>query len=333
MEYALKSCAGMEKSMSVDVIVPVYKPDSKLECLLKMLVTQTVKPDNIFLLNTEMEPGYLTKDVEVRVKKAIQGMVIEGSGQVNIRILPIKKEEFDHGATRHYGATLSSSDYLLFMTHDAVPKDNNLIEKLLEPFYDPNVSAAYARQIAYPEADLVETYTRIFNYPKNSYTKSKEDLNRLGIKTYFCSNVCAIYKREQYEELEGFVRKTIFNEDMIFAAKLINAGYKVAYASDAVVYHSHNYNAKEQFHRNFDLGVSHREYKQLFEGVSSESEGIKLVKDTISFLWDQKEYVEMIKFLVQCGAKYTGYFMGKNYTILPENMILWCSMNKGYWRK
>ena len=54
-----------------------------------------------------------------------------------------------------------------------------------------------------------------------------------GIKTFFCSNVCAAYRREIYEELGGFVRHTIFNEDMIYAAKAVEAGYSVAYAADA----------------------------------------------------------------------------------------------------
>ena len=58
-------------------------------------------------------------------------------------------------------------------------------------------------------------------------------LRRLGIKTFFCSNVCAAYRREIYEELGGFVKHTIFNEDMIYAAKAVEAGYAIAYAADA----------------------------------------------------------------------------------------------------
>ena len=51
------------------------------------------------------------------------------------------------------------------------------------------------------------------------------------------------------------MEKTIFNEDMIYAADLIHAGYGIAYAADAKVVHSHNYSCSQQFHRNFDLGV------------------------------------------------------------------------------
>lgn len=318
--------------MSVDVIVPVYKPDHKFERLLKMLVQQTNKPNNIFILNTEVVPEYSTPVIKQRIEDAVSGMRIPGSGQINIEVFTIHRDEFDHGGTRHYGASLSSADYLLFMTQDAVPKNESLIEKLLEPFYDETVAAAYARQLADPSANATEIYTRIFNYPEHGFIKSKEDKDRMGIKTYFCSNVCAIYRRKTYEELGGFVNRTIFNEDMIFASKLIEDGYRIAYAADAKVTHSHNYNVKEQFHRNFDLGVSHNEFKEIFQSVPSESEGIKLVKRTISFLADRREYVAIIEFIIQSAAKYIGYFMGKHYSYFPKSFILWCSMNKGYWR-
>ena len=318
--------------MNVDVIVPVYKPDHKFECLLRMLVQQTKQPSNIIVLNTEILPEYSTSAIKQRIEKAVKDMQIPGTGEINIEVHSIKKQNFDHGGTRKYGASLCKSNYFLCMTQDAVPKDNKLIEKLLEPFSDGSVAAAYGRQLADESAGIIETYTRIFNYPEIGSVKSKEDKKRLGIKTYFCSNVCAIYRRDCYEEVGGFVEKTIFNEDMILASKLIEKGYRIAYAADAKVIHSHNYSASEQFHRNFDLGVSHLEFKEIFSSVPSESEGIKLVKRTISYLADQKEYLAIIDFIVQSAAKYFGYFMGKHYIYLPMKLVRACSMNKGYWR-
>ncbi len=124
----------------------------------------------------------------------------------------------------------------------------------------------------------MERYTRQFNYPEQPSVKTKADLLRLGIKTYFCSNVCAAYKRDIFEQLGGFVNHTIFNEDMIYAAGVIQAGYAITYAADAKVFHSHNYSGWQQFTRNFDLGVSHVQYPAVFDGVPPEGEGMKLVK-------------------------------------------------------
>ena len=80
--------------------------------------------------------------------------------------------------------------------------------------------------------------------------KTKEDLDRLGIKTFFCSNVCSLAK-EKYLELGGFVKHTIFNEDMILAGTMIKQGGKIAYCAKAKVIHSHNYSAFQQFHPEF----------------------------------------------------------------------------------
>jgi rhamnosyltransferase len=193
------------------------------------------------------------------------------------------------------------------------------------------VAVAYARQLPYEDCREIEKYTRGFNYPDSSRIKSKDDINELGVKTFFCSNVCAAYNREIYEELGGFVKKAIFNEDMIFAGHAVNAGYRVAYEAEALVYHSHNYTCMQQFRRNFDLGVSQAQHPEIFKAVSSESEGMRLVKRTAAYLAEIKKKRLIPYLIVSSGFKYIGYQLGKRYESLPEGMVLWCSSNKAYW--
>ena len=169
-------------------------------------------------------------------------------------------------------------------------------------------------------------------FPMVTTSMTKDDLPVYGIKTFFCSNVCAAYKRDIYQKLGGFVRKAIFNEDMIYAGRLIQEGYAVAYAADAKVIHSHNYSCMQQFHRNFDLGVSQAEHPEIFAGVPSEGEGIKLVKKTINYLIQKRKIWLIPGVILQSGCKYAGYLSGKNYRKLPRKMILWCTMNREYWK-
>ena len=77
---------------------------------------------------------------------------------------------------------------------------------------------------------------------------------------------------------------------MIFAAGAVKAGYGIAYVPEAKVYHSHHYTNMEQLRRNFDLGVSQADHPEVFAGVPSESEGIKLVKQTIAHLRERKKF-------------------------------------------
>ena len=84
--------------------------------------------------------------------------------------------------------------------------------------------------------------------------------------------------------ISSFEKKTIFNEDMIFAGKIILNGGGIAYVPEARVIHSHNYGNMEQLRRNFDLAVSQAEHPEIFALASSESEGMKLVKQTAQYL-------------------------------------------------
>lgn len=300
----------------IDVIIPVYKPGKELSRLLQMLMKQTVKPSRILLVNTEQE--------------LFDDHCLEGTE--GVEVIHIRKKEFDHGGTRHMAAMKLQGAFLLFLTQDAVPADTHVIEELHKAFEDPQVAAAYARQLPAKDCSVLERYTRSFNYSEHSRVKRAEDLPELGIKTFFCSNVCAMYRRSAYEQLGGFERKTIFNEDMIFAGRLIQQGYAVAYCADAKVVHSHNYSCKQQFHRNFDLGVSQAEHPDIFQMARSESEGIKMVKQSAMHLIKIRK-PHLIPYLVlQSGCKFLGYRLGKSYEKLPRWMIKRCTMNLDYWR-
>ena len=307
---------------TVDVIIPTYKPDKKLIQLLDWLSKQTVSVQKIILVNTE----------EKYWERFIYGSDFNEKYK-NVCVYHHSKREFNHGNTRNKGVRLSDSDVFVMMTQDAVPKDDMLIENLLEALEQEQVSVAYARQLPEENCREIEKFTRSFNYPEQARIKAKEDLQKLGIKTYFCSNVCAAYKRTDFLELGGFIKHTIFNEDMLFAYKVIQAGKRIAYAADAQVVHSHNYSAKEQLKRNFDLGVSQADHPEVFADVPSESEGIKLVKKTISHLVKQRKWLQIPLLFVHSGCKFFGYRLGKMYGKLPKKLVLKLTMNKEYWRQ
>lgn len=307
----------MEQNRSVDVLIPTYKPDQKCVQLVRRLLKQSVAVHRIYLIDTDT--GIFPEE--------LYGI----SDRVLIhRILP---EVFDHGGTRNLGAELSDAEILVYMTQDAVPADEYLIERLVEGFEEERVGAVYARQLPAEDCQLIERYTRGFNYPKTSRLKSAEDLPVLGIKTYFCSNVCAAYRRDVYVQMGGFVKKTIFNEDMILAGKMIQNGWSIYYAADAKVIHSHNYNCRQQFHRNFDLAVSQADHPEIFEGVPSEGEGMRLVKDTAVYLIKIKKPWLILSLVWKSGFKYLGYQLGKHYKKLPRWLVLKCTMNPRYWKE
>ena len=307
--------------MEIDVIIPVYKPGKELFTLLDKIGSQSVPVHQVILLNTE----------EKYFEQLIYGTRFLETYQ-NVKIYHVSKREFDHGGTRRMGVKKSTADIFVMMTQDAMPADDRLFENLIRPLQG-NVAVSYARQLPNEDCAPVERYTRDFNYPAKSRIKSAKDLDTLGIKTFFCSNVCAAYRREIYEELGGFVKHTIFNEDMIYAAKAVENGYEIAYAADAEVFHSHNYSNGQQFHRNFDLGVSQAEHPEVFAAYPSESEGKRMVKDVTAYLRKNQMSGKLPHFYIQCACKYAGYLFGKNYRRLPKCWVLAFTSNKEYWKQ
>ena len=307
--------------MKIDVIIPVYRPGAKLLVLLERLEKQTVPVNRIILMNTE--------------EKYFQQLVYGTSfyeHHEKVEVHHLSKKEFDHGGTRRKGVAKSEAEIFVMMTQDAMPADDRLIEHLTAPFTAPEIACSYARQLPRTDCRDLERYSRSFNYPEHSSVKTKADLPTLGIKTYFCSNVCAAYRRDVYEKLGGFVQKTIFNEDMIYAGTAVQAGYGVAYTAEAQVIHSHNFTAVQQFHRNFDLGVSQAQHPEIFAGVPSESEGKKMVLQTARWLCQQGKPHRLVTLSVQTVAKYAGYLLGKHYRKLPKALVLTFSDNKAYWK-
>ena len=307
----------MEKA---DIIIPVYKPDGKFLTLIEKLGKQSVLPNRIIIMNTE--------------QKYYDRLIYGTSFQKEHRDMVVKhlsRREFDHGRTRNRGVQYSDTDFFIMMTQDAVPADEYLVERLLEQLGNENVAVAYARQLADGDSSEIENYTRNFNYPEQSKIKTKADLETLGIKTFFCSNVCAAYNRKIFDELGGFVKHTIFNEDMIYAARAVEAGYGIAYTAEARVIHSHDYSNRKQFQRNFDLGVSQAQHPEVFAAYPSESEGIRLVRQLIRHLRESGHRSQIPHVMMQSGARYIGYQLGRHYRALPDKMVVRMSNNKEYW--
>lgn len=308
--------------MKTDIIIPVYHPDEKLVRLLKGLKSQTVRPDNIIIMYTRLSE-----------RDHISPHLIELAMEVSeLKVYELSADEFDHGGTRAEAVRHSDADIFIMMTQDAVPADDMLIENLIRHLLNSEIGAAYGRQIADSDSSPAECFTREFNYPDESVIKGKEDLDRLGIKTFFCSNVCAAYRRDSYDKLGGFIERTIFNEDMIYAHKLIMNGYRIAYSADARVIHTHEYKPMQQLHRNFDLAVSQAEHPEVFMGISSESEGAKYIRSAFSYFREIHRSYLIIPFIWGCCFRYMGYLLGKNYKKLPARMVRTLCMNKGYFR-
>lgn len=299
---------------NVSVIVPTYNAQSTLENLLKMLAEQDCESFEIIIIDSSS-----TDDTHIISRRYTNNIIV------------IPQQEFDHGGTRAKAVSIAKGEILIFFTQDAIPSDENTIQNILEAFSEPSISCVCGRQLPHHDANPIAIHARQFNYPNLSQVKSDQNIEKLGIRVAFMSNSFAAYRRETYEKLGGFPSNTILAEDMYLAAKMVLAGYKVAYCAEATVYHSHNYTPLDEFRRYFDTGVFHACEPWIQEQLGGTSgEGAKFVISELKYLANCAP-LWIPRALFTTGCKLLGYKLGKNYKKLPKSWCIKCSMFKSYW--
>lgn len=250
-----------------------------------------------------------------------------------VQVIPTS--QFNHGSTRNLAldyAREANAEVMVFLTQDALLSRTDALEKIIAVFAkDPKIAAAYGRQLPHDDATGIASHARLFNYKEDSYVYGKEDIPKVGLKTVFMSNSFSAYRTAVFAELGGFPANTILGEDMYFAAKAVLAGYKVAYAADAVVQHSHNYTIKEEFKRYFDIGVFHCDepwIRASFGGATGE--GKRFVLSELNYLKAHNP-AELPRAIVNTFAKFLGFKLGLNYQRLPVAWRPKLSMHFRFW--
>jgi rhamnosyltransferase len=296
------------------VIIPIKRAEKELRDLLAKLKTQTVESEIIIVDSSRSDEA--------------AGI----AGSFGARVVTVKKGEFDHGGTRTMAAKEAKGDILIFLTQDALPFDERSIENLVRPFEDEKVGAVYGRQMPNPGASPLAAHLRLFNYPETSCLRGIEDKEKFKIRTPFLSNAFSAYRKKALLKVGGFKGRLILGEDTYAGAKLLLAGYKIAYEAGAAVYHSHDYTVFQEFKRYFDIGVFHKSEGWILEEFGkAEGEGMRYMRSGILFLIKESKGYLLPEFMIRNCMKYAGYFLGRNYERLPSGLTRRFSMHPRWW--
>lgn len=309
----------MNDMRKVAIIIPIYHPDEKFCELLKMLHVQKDVSFDLYIFDSGS-------------KRELYEKYLKG---LTYAIVDVDPRHFNHGGTRQEAAERCHQHqypYLIYMTQDAIPANEDSLRYLLEAFSDNKVGCAYGRQLPHKDANILAARARLFNYPPESCIKQLSDVERLGIKVSFISDTFAAYRQNALVSVGGFPTNVILGEDTYVASKMILSGWKVAYCAEAQVYHSHNYSMKQEFERYFDTGVFHARESWIRNSFGlAESEGKKFVVEELRYLMNKKKTLLFSAILIN-SIKYLGYTIGINEKYIPYYFKRKISMNKTYWR-
>ena len=252
--------------------------------------------------------------------------------QYGFEFISLGSRPFNHGGTRQWCVRqLEDMELVVFMTQDAVLASEDSAGRLLAYFDDAQVGAAYGRQLPRADASRLAAHARLFNYGQEPLLKTYADRGRLGIKTPFLSDSFAAYRVAALEAAGGFPEHVIVCEDMYAGAKLLMQGYTVAYAADAAVYHSHDYDLVQEFRRYFDTGVFQKQEPWIREAFGgAEGTGLRLVKSQLQYLWHAGAYGEMVHAVLSNAMKLFGYRLGLCFQLLPKWLCRYLS-GQGYY--
>lgn len=281
-------------SPRVGIVVPTWCAERYLPVCLPLLLSAACRPKLLVIDSS-------SPDNTVQVAKEL------GAHQVVV----IPKAEFDHGATREKARRLLDVDIVVMATQDINPTAGAL-DKLIAPLAAGAAALAYGRQVPHSGAGFFEAFPRHYNYPEQGYLCGIGNLQEKGAHLFFCSNSFAAYDMKALDGIGGFP-KGLFGEDTAAAAKLLYAGYHIAYVADAVVHHSHSFSLRQEFHRHFDIGLSRRLNEELLQaGHGDARRGKNFALKMLTTLTKSKPYL-LPYAVAHLAAKWLGYQLGRRY--------------------
>lgn len=281
--------------MKISIICPLYNAENYIEdlyCSIKKQKDVCIEEIKFILTESSDNTEDKLKNLQCNYKK-------------------ISKQEFSHSLVRERAAFEAKGEILVFITQDIKIVDEYWLYHLTKDIITGKCEAAFSRQIGYKE-HKVERYTREINYPAEKRIVSKDDIDRLGLMTFFFSDASSSISKEIFIKLKGYDNKNLpTNEDMYFAYKLIMNGYRIEYAADSKIIHSHDLSFKETLKRYGDIGKFFDENKYLTE-YSAGERGLTVLKYIVKRSIEDKKPSIIIDAIINFSARFIGMKFTKN---------------------
>jgi rhamnosyltransferase len=243
----------------------------------------------------------------------------------------IPPEAFSHGGTRNLGARLAQGEWLIYLSQDAVPAHPRWLANLTRHLRDPQVAAAFGRQLPPQGIGPIETFFLEQTYPPRSFRHepTPPGATRTPIFRIFFSNVNAAIKKAVWAQCP-FPEDLIMSEDQAFARAALAAGYSLVYDAEAGVCHGHRYTLAQLFRRQFDSGYSLR-------GIAGDSWG-DVARMGLGYVWTEMRYLargghwaHMPYALMHEAVRSAGFAAGRSGHRLPGWLRPRLSLHRQYW--
>jgi glycosyltransferase involved in cell wall biosynthesis len=156
-----------------------------------------------------------------------------------LRILHIQPEEFSFGRSLNLACEAARGEFVIAASAHVYPVYEDWLTRLLAPFEDPKVGLVYGKQRGGETTKFSEHQVFAKWFPEQSNPNQDHP---------FCNNANAAVRRALWGQLPYDETLTGL-EDLDWAKRAMQLGYRVAYASDAEVIHVHNESPRQTYNR------------------------------------------------------------------------------------
>jgi rhamnosyltransferase len=224
----------------VSVILPTLEAEPDLERLLPSLAAQSLWP--------RCELVAIDSDSKDRTRELLLAFGAD--------VARIAKRDFRHGATRNRAAAAARGEFLAFLSQDVALAGPDYLEQLIRPFADPRVAGVTARVLPHPESDLLTARTvedlpeareepRLHALAPGTSLATLPAVERMALLRF--NNVASAARAEVFRRIP--FPDLAFAEDFAWAARVLTAGYTIAFEPRALARHGHSYALKSVFER------------------------------------------------------------------------------------
>jgi rhamnosyltransferase len=212
------------------------------------------------------------KDVElILVDSGSTDETVAIAESFGARIVRIRPEEFTFGRSLNLGIRAASCELVALASAHVYPVYPDWLERLLEPFSDPQVALSYGKQRGansskFSEHQIFQQWFPDQSRPQQAYP--------------FCNNANAAIRRSLWEG-HPYDESLTGLEDLAWAKWATAQGYGIAYMAEAEIIHLHNETPRGVFNRYKREGMA---FKSIYpEAHFSLYDLVRMVSSNIGF--------------------------------------------------
>ncbi len=213
---------SLPTTRTVSIIIRCYNEEQHIGRLLSGIMQQTIRDAEIIVVDSG------STDATVSI-----------ASRYPVHVVSIRPEEFSFGYSLNRGCREATGEFLVIASAHVYPVYDDWLERLLAPFDDPDIALVYGKQVGNEQTKYSEHQVFARWFP---------DQSQRFQDTPFCNNANAAVRRAVWEQLPYDETLTGL-EDIDWAQRAMQQGYKISYAADAEIVHVHDETPKRIYNR------------------------------------------------------------------------------------